>query len=95
MWLRMQVRFHADDNEPLARDLARFPQGQRRVGRLLTLASYGLVYLAQAGRNPPSARPRLAAVPTPGAPAAGGQYACKLTPGEIAEVFGDSLEDVR
>ena len=39
MWIRMQVRFHANDNEPLAIDLTRYEKGQRRVARLMTLAT--------------------------------------------------------
>ena len=51
MWIRMQVRFHANDNEPLAIDLTRYEKGQRRVARLMTLATYGLIYLRQVARG--------------------------------------------
>lgn len=94
MWMRMQVRFHADDNEPLAHDLARYDKGQRRVARLLTLATYGLVYLQrlEAGipvqgnaSNGPALKP---APPAPDTRLEDG-YQYKMSAGDLADVFGD------
>ncbi len=95
MWIRMQVRFHVSDNEPLARDLTRYDKGQRRIARLMTLATYGLVYLRQAARdgnaNVASGQEKVVRAdddgtnPTPPS----GSYDYKLTADDLGDVFGN------
>ena len=95
MWIRMQVRFHASDNEPLAQDLVRYDKGQRRIARLMTLATYGLIYLRQVARdeNASAISYQDALVradddgikPTPRPDV----YDYKMTADDLGDVFGD------
>jgi len=87
MLMRMQVRFDTNDNEPLALDLSRYKKGQRRVARLLTLATYGLFYLhgRTESESPSSSAPSSANDAT-----AGRHYEYKMTPDDLVDVFGSS-----
>jgi hypothetical protein len=98
----MQVRFHTNDNEPLANDLTRYEKGQRRVARLMTLATYGLMYLQQVARDPNSIP--LAVASGAVSPRAEGStrqkqtdpaYEYKMTVADVADVFGDSIQPDR
>ena len=102
MWIRMQVRFHTNDNEPLANDLTRYEKGQRRVARLMTLATYGLMYLQNMAREPNGvllALPSGAVSPRADDSVRQRQrepvYEYKMTAADVADVFGDSAQSGR
>ena len=90
----MQVRFHTNDNEPLAFDLTRYDKGQRRVARLMTLATYGLIYLQQLTRGgngtspigPHQPSPSSLGVGKPGDPT-DARYEYKMSADDVADVF--------
>jgi hypothetical protein len=91
----MQVRFHANDNEPLALDLTRYDKGQRRVARLMTLATYGLIYLQQVTRAGNGMSPLGPHHPSPSSHGVGksgdptdARYEYKLSADDVADVFG-------
>ena len=95
MWIRMQVRFHASDNESLARDLTRYDKGQRRIARLMTLATYGLIYLRQVARDGnaimlPDQEKFLCTNDTDTKPLPPpGSYEYNMTTDDLGDVFGD------
>ena len=91
----MQVRFHVSDNEPLASDLASYDKGQRRIARLMTLATYGLMYLRQVARDGnaimlPDQEKFLCINDTDTEPLPPpGNYEYKMTADDLGDVFGD------